>query len=99
MEDLLLVVQLLGIAPQEYTFHEIQLVHLDRSMLQTQVQVHKSVRFEKVPGLHSLLQIGLRFPHVGGHALPHWLYSIRRGHCLDDTLGKRKFAPMLIHIP
>ena len=55
MEDLLLVVQLLGIAPQEYTFHEIQLVHLDRSILQThciilpspQVHVHKSVRFEK----------------------------------------------------
>ena len=101
------VVQLMGIAPQEYTFHEIQLVHLDRSILQThciilpspQVHVHKSVRFEKVPGLHSLVQIGLRFPHVGGHALPHWLYSIRRGHCLDDTFSKRKFAPMLIHIP
>ena len=50
-----------------------------------QVQVHESVRFEKVPGLHSLVQVGLRFSHVGGHAVPHWLYSIRRGHCLDDT--------------
>ena len=91
---MLLVVQLLGIAPQECTFQEIELVHLDRSILQThciippspQVQVHNSVRFEKVPGLHSLVQVGLRFPHVGGHAVPHWLYSIRRGHCLDDTL-------------
>ena len=49
--------------------------------------------------MHSLVQGWIRFgfSHVGGHAVPHWLYSIRRGHCLDDTFSKRKFAPMLVY--